>query len=246
MAARTADIDATVGTLLAELEALGNETTRERNARLGAGENQFGVLMGAIRKVAARIKTDHALGVALWATGNLEARLVAVLIMQPKKLSSAELDTLVRSARFAQLADWLNSYVVKNHPDKERLRVKWLDADDPWAARAGWNLTAGRIARSPEGLDLSALLRRIEVEMPHADPAAQWTMNNCLAGIGIHHPALRERAVSIGDALGIFRDYPVSKGCISPFAPIWIAEMSKRQEQASGQAGETSMEAGAG
>jgi len=29
--------------------------------------------------------------------------------------------------------------------------------------------------------------------------------------------------------LGIYRDYPVSKGCASPFAPIWIKEMVSRQ-----------------
>jgi len=27
----------------------------------------------------------------------------------------------------------------------------------------------------------------------------------------------------------VFRDYPTSKGCTSPFAPIWINEMVKRQ-----------------
>ena len=54
-------------------------------------------------------------------------------------------------------------------------------------------------------------------------------MNNCLAGIGIHVDEHRERAVAIGEALGVYRDYPVSKGCTSPFAPIWIAEMVGRQ-----------------
>ncbi len=29
---------------------------------------------------------------------------------------------------------------------------------------------------------------------------------------------------------GIYRDFPVSKGCTSPFAPIWINEMVKRQK----------------
>ena len=33
----------------------------------------------------------------------------------------------------------------------------------------------------------------------------------------------------IGEKLGIYRDYPVSKGCTSPFAPIWINEMVRRQ-----------------
>jgi len=179
--------------------------------------------------VAAKVKTDHELGLALWATGNLEARLLALLIMKPKRLSRAELDAMVHAADFAQLADWLNAYVVKEHPDKDSLREEWMQTDHPWAARAGWNLTAGRVARSPEGLDLDGLLTRIETEMPNAHPAARWTMNNTLAGIGIHHPRLRERALAIGEKLGIYRDYPVAKGCISPFAPIWIDAMVKRQ-----------------
>jgi 3-methyladenine DNA glycosylase AlkD len=137
---------------------------------------------------------------------------------------------MVRDARVPQLADWLNAYIVKEHPEKEKLRAKWMKDKHPWAARAGWNLTAARIAREPEGLDLPALLDRLEAEMPDADPAEQWTMNNCLAGIGIHHPKLRKRALALGEQMGIYRDYPVSKGCTSPFAPIWITEMVKRQK----------------
>ena len=136
---------------------------------------------------------------------------------------------MVRAASFVQLADWLNAYVVKNHPDKEALRQGWMDDDNPWAARAGWNLTNERIGSSPEGLDLVAILDRIEFEMPDAAPEVQWTMNYCLAGIGIHYSKLRPRAVDIGETLGIYRDYPVSKGCTSPFAPIWINEMVRRQ-----------------
>jgi len=37
------------------------------------------------------------------------------------------------------VADWLNSYVVKQHADKETLRQEWMATDDRWAARAGWS-----------------------------------------------------------------------------------------------------------
>jgi 3-methyladenine DNA glycosylase AlkD len=57
----------------------------------------------------------------------------------------------------------------------------------------------------------------------------QWTMNMCLAEIGINFPKHRARALAIGEKLGVFRDYPVSKGCTSPFAPSWINEMVRRQ-----------------
>lgn len=214
---------------LAQLKSLGNERMRAHNKKNGADDNQFGVLLGDIRKVAAKIKADHDLGLALWKTGNLDARLLAILVLKPKSLSTDELDQMVRSARLAPVADWLNAYVVKNHPDKESLRKQWMATDDSWAARAGWSLTSERIAKSPDGLDLPALLDRIEVEMPDAAPEVQWTMNNCLAGIGIHHPRLRKRAIALGESMGIYRDYPVPKGCTSPFAPIWIAEMVRRK-----------------
>jgi 3-methyladenine DNA glycosylase AlkD len=64
--------------------------------------------------------------------------------------------------------------------------------------------------------------------MGTAAPPVQWTMNSCLAAIGIHCPEQRARAIAIGEALGVYRDYPVSKGCTSPFAPIWIGEMVRR------------------
>jgi 3-methyladenine DNA glycosylase AlkD len=219
---------------LRQLEALGTEATRAYNAKSsvfgeGAGDNQFGVALGDIRTVAKKIKTDHALALALWDTGNVDAQFLATLLIQPKKLSAKEMDRLVRSISFVRVADWLISYVLANFPDKETLREGWMDDDDRWAARAGWQLTASRVAKSPDGLDLPALLDRIESEMPDARPEVQWTMNNTLANIGIHFPKLRKRAIAIGEKLGIYRDYPVSKGCTSPFAPIWINFMVSRQ-----------------
>ena len=214
---------------LVQLEALGNEKVRAQNSRNGAGNNQFGVRLGDIRNLATKIKANHALGIALWKTGNIDARLLAILLINPKNLPGDELDRMVRSVGFVQVADWLNSYLVKKYPDKETLRQRWMADDDPWIARAGWSLTSERIGKNPEGLDLPALLDRIESEMGDAAPEAQWTMNFCLAGIGIHFPRYRKRAIAIGEALGLYRDYPVSKGCTSPFAPIWIEEMVRRQ-----------------
>ena len=214
---------------LAQLEALGNEKMRKQNLRHGAGENQFGVRRGEVRKLAKQIKTNHALALALWETGNSDARFLAILLIQPKSLSPDEVDRMVRSLTFVEVADWLISYVVKKHPGKEALRQAWMATEDPMAARAGWALTAERVAKSPDGLDLPALLDRIEAQMGAAAPEAQWTMNFVLVETGINHPELRERALAIGEALGVYRDFPASKGCTSPFAPIWINEMVRRK-----------------
>jgi 3-methyladenine DNA glycosylase AlkD len=214
---------------LTQLEALGDEKVRAHNIKYGAGSNQFGVKMGDIRNLAKKIKTDHQLALELWNTGNVDARFLATLVMKPKNLSKEDLDKMVRSEKFVHVADWFYSNVIKLHPDSESLRIGWMNSEDVMCARAGWNLTSGRVVRKPEGLDLPALISRIESEMADAAPEVQWTMNSTLAQIGINFPEHRKRSIAIGEKLGIYRDFPVSKGCTSPFAPIWINEMVRRQ-----------------
>jgi 3-methyladenine DNA glycosylase AlkD len=219
----------TLDEALNQLEALGNAKVRAQNAKSGAGDNQFGVSLGDIRILAKKIRANHALAMVLWDTGNVDAQFLATLLIEPKKLSAAAMDRMVRSITFVRVADWLNSYVVAKHPDRESLREDWMVAEDRWALRAGWHLTAERVAKNRDGLDLPLLLERIKAEMVDAAPEVQWTMNNTLAAIGIYVPELREQAVAIGETLGIYRDYPVSKGCTSPFAPIWINAIVSRQ-----------------
>src|SRR5688572_3522230 len=136
----------TLNETLEQLKALGNETMRKHNTKYGAGDKQFGVKHGDIRVLAKKIKTNPELAMSLWETGNADAQLLAILLIKPKTLSAQEMDRLVRSVAFSHVADWLNSYVVKQHPDKETLRRDWMARDDRWAARGGWSLTAERVA----------------------------------------------------------------------------------------------------
>src|SRR4030095_5161814 len=158
----------TVNEILARFKSLGDDARRAHNTKAGAPDNQFGVKLGDIRAIAKKIKTDHELALKLWDTGNVEAQLLATLILKPNSLSAGELDTMTRSTTCAQVAEWLNAYVVAQHPEKESLREKWMKTQDRWALRAGWHLTASRVNKDAGGLDLAALLDRIEKEMPKA------------------------------------------------------------------------------
>lgn len=222
----------TVKEILAQLKSMGNGARRKHNTKAGAPDNQFGVKLGDIRAIASKIKSDHALGIKLWETGNVEAQLLATLIVTPKSLSATEVDAMTRSTTCGQVADWMNAYVVAQHPEKEKLRAKWMKDKDKWAARAGWNLTASLVNKGADGaadLDLARLLDRIEKEMPKAEPEVQWTMNNTLAAIGITHAAHRKRVIEIGEKIGLYRDWPVSKGCTPPYVPVWVEAMVKRK-----------------
>lgn len=59
----------------------------------------------------------------------------------------------------------------------------------------------------------------------------QWAMNRCLAQIGIEHADFRARVIGIGERLEVLKDYPTPPNCTSPFAPIWITELVRRQNE---------------
>jgi 3-methyladenine DNA glycosylase AlkD len=218
--------DAAVESVLAQLAELEDPRMREVNERHG---DDHGVNLTRLRAVAKSLKTDQELALKLWATDDTAARLVALLISRPRSFDAAELDAMLREARAVKVHDWLVNYVVKKSPHREQLRLAWLDDADPVVASAGWALTSDDVAKRPELLDLPALLDTIEREMAGAPKRLQWEMNTCLAMIGIHHPAYRARAIDIGERLEVLKDYPTAPNCTSPFAPIWIDEIVRRQ-----------------
>jgi 3-methyladenine DNA glycosylase AlkD len=218
----------TLAEVMAQLAGLEDPKIRAVNEKHG---DDPGVNLTKLRALAKQVKTQQDLAVELWRTGDTAARLLALLVCRPKAFSRDELDAMVREARTPKVHDWLVSNVVKKSPHREELRLLWLADPDPVVASAGWALTTDRVAKEPEGLDLAGLLDVIEAELKGAPDRLQWAMNHCLAQIGIEHPALRARAIDIGERLQVLKDYPTPPNCTSPFAPVWITEMVRRASQ---------------
>lgn len=212
--------------VMAELAALEDPKLRAANEERG---DDHGVNLSVLRAVAKRLKAQHELAKELWATGDTAARLLATLIAKPKAFSADELDTMIRDIRAPKLLDWFVTNIVKPGTHAEELRLRWKD-DADLVGRAGWGLTTDRVVKDAAGLDLDGLLDQIEREMKDAPAPKQWSMNHCLAEIGIRHPTHRARAIGIGEKLRVLIDYPASPGCTPPYAPVWIAEMVRRHE----------------
>ncbi|WUM26677.1 DNA alkylation repair protein [Nocardia salmonicida] len=218
--------ETTVDEVMAELAALDDPRIRAVNEKHG---DDHGVNLTKLRALATRLKTQPVLARRLWDTDDTAAKLLALLICRPKLFERDELDAMIRQARTPKVHDWLVNYVVKKNPHAEELRTSWFADPDPVVASAGWALTTERVAKRPDGLDLTGLLDLIEAQMKTAPDRLQWAMNHCLAQIGIDHPDHRARALDIGERLQVLKDYPTPSGCTSPFAPAWITEMVGRQ-----------------
>ncbi|MDO5373077.1 MAG: DNA alkylation repair protein [Corynebacterium glutamicum] len=216
-----------VESTLASLKELEDPKILAVNERHG---DDHAVNLTKLRAVAKELKKNQPLARELWATNDTAARLVALLICRPKEFDQSELDSMILEARTPKVLDWLINYVVKKNPHWNDLRVLWLEDAAENVAVAGWALNTHAVITKPDALDDSEILDTIEAQMKTAEPRVQWSMNECLAQIGIHRPELRDRAIAIGERLEVLKDYPTPPNCTSPFAPIWIEEMVRRQK----------------
>jgi 3-methyladenine DNA glycosylase AlkD len=207
--------------VLSQLEAWADPKMRAVNLKHGASDNHLGVNLSKLRGLAKEIKSDHALGLELWETGQDEARCLATLLLKPKQLTIEDLDRMAHEIRYVKIADWMVVNILKNSPHSNAVREKWMSSDHEFVARMGWSLANDWIKKHPE--DAERYLGMIEREMKLAGFHQQETMNFCLIEIGVRYPELRERAIDIGYRLEVLKDYPVPKGCVGPYAPMAIA-----------------------
>lgn len=129
---------------MSALEQAGSEQTRKTYLRHGATEPMFGVSFAALKLMHKTIGVDHELALALWDSGNLDARNLAVKIVDPLQMSEPLLDEWARR----DVPRTCGAYVadVANESEHGISRVNaWLASEDELQRATGWTL-AGVLA----------------------------------------------------------------------------------------------------
>ncbi len=191
--------------------------------------------LGDVRNIAKEIKKDHDLAMKLWATGQFHPRMLAILIMDKKQLSSTLVDSLfadMETHRYderLQLADWLMANQLTKDNNLIALIMSWKDDAAPLKRRIYWYYQ-GRLRWMGKVQPNSAeLLPEIERHIATESPEVQWAMNFTAGWIGIYEPGFRSRCIAIGENTGLFKDEMVSRGCTPNYLPEFIAiEAGKR------------------
>src|SRR5262249_17348892 len=93
----------TLSQAMKELEKAGSAQTRKTYARHGAQEPMFGTSFATLKELTKKIDVDHELALALWDTGNFDARNLAVKIVDPARMSSADLDKWARETSTSRM-----------------------------------------------------------------------------------------------------------------------------------------------
>ena len=214
----------TLAETMRELEQAGSEQTRKTYARHGAIGPMFGVSFATLKGLLKRIGVDPELACALWETGNFDARNLAVKIVDPTRLSSADLDRWARDTSALSACGAYVSMLAAEGPHAASKATEWLAAKDDWARVAGWGLI-GQLAQRQESLPDSWFadhLVEIERTISHAPNAERESMNAALIAIGCHNEALRKTATTVAKRIGKVHIDHGDTACKTPDAAAYI------------------------
>src|SRR5215216_3488770 len=122
--------------VLAQLKKLGTEQTKKTFLRHGAKEPFFGVKVGDLKVLQKKIKTDHALALELYDTGNSDAMYLAGFIADPAAMTKADLQKWVKGAYWNMLSGYTVPWVASESKFGRELALDWIDSDAELIANA--------------------------------------------------------------------------------------------------------------
>jgi 3-methyladenine DNA glycosylase AlkD len=193
----------TLAEVMRLLEKSGGEQTRKTYARHGAKGPMFGVKFGDLFTLMKKIDVDHALARELWATGNVDARNLAMKIADPQEMTPEELDRWAIENEMPMCGLYVATLAAEGPHGRSKLRA-WLGSSDERLVAAGWTLL-GRLSDLEASFPEDELLRRVaEIEKSiHAAPnEVRSDMHRALITIGGNGPALRKAVIAAAKRIG--------------------------------------------
>lgn len=209
--------------IMLELEQLGTAQNRKIYTRHGVGPQQFGVSVANIKALKKRIKRDHALALALWSTGNHDARILATHIADPAQATRDLLLAWAHDLDSYVITDALTAY-IRQTPLAMDLMAALVDEEGEWLGSLGWSLL-GALAYDDRSLHEDFFwpyLDTIERDIHTRKNRVRYSMNNALIAIGMRGGDLQTRALAVAKAIGTVEVDHGETSCKTPDAASYM------------------------
>jgi 3-methyladenine DNA glycosylase AlkD len=200
----------TVRDVLAQLQRRGSRRVRdEMLTRYGiTAPKAFGVKVGVLQQIARPLAPDHDLALALWRTGVYEARMLMAFLGDPARVTSAEMERLVRDFDSWAICDTLCFKLWDRTPLAWKKVGPWCRRREEFVRRAGFALLGclalhDRKAQDAKFLKALPLIERGATdERNFVKKGVSWA----LRGIGHRHAGLRAAAMEVAGRLAASGD----------------------------------------
>ena len=186
------------------LERTGTKRNREGMARYGIiSPKAFGLGVAPLRARAKRLGRDHALALALWETGWFEARMLAVLVDDPAKVTPSQMDRWARDFDNWAICDTACFALFDRTPHAWKKIALWSRHKDEFVKRAGFALLASVALHDKGAPDAPFVrgLRLIEAAATDERNFVKKAVNWALRAIGGRNRVLHREATAVAERL---------------------------------------------
>jgi 3-methyladenine DNA glycosylase AlkD len=199
-----------------------NERGIEHWKKRGIKESKlksFGIGLTQLRKLAKQIGRDHKLALQLWSSDYYDAKVLGLLIDEPRKVTREQAEQQVEHLQGGYLAHVFSSCdaTLAKTPFAFELANEWMNSKDPMRRRCGYGLLYELSKKKSKGLDDDYFLERIAVIEDQIDEEEMWVreaMNTALMGIGKRSRVLNKAAIAAAKAIGpVDIDYGDDNSC---------------------------------
>ena len=215
-------LDQQVKAILSNMERRGTRANREGMARFGiVAEKVFGISVGDARLMARDVGRDHDLALALWDTGYHDARMMAVFVAEPARMTPAEMERWCRSFQNWADCDAACFHVFDRTPHAFAKIRQWAKRKKEFEKRAAFALLASVALHDKKrgDRDFLACLPLIEAAAADERNFVKKGVLWALRGIGGRNPALYQQALKLATRLAA-----------SPQASVrWIGKNTLRE-----------------
>jgi 3-methyladenine DNA glycosylase AlkD len=221
-ASADAPIERQVAAALAWLKRHGTKARRDGMARYGIPlGNAYGVTMPDIQALGKRLGKRHDLALALWDTGQYEARLLCAYVDEPAAVTPAQMDRWARDFDSWALCDTICFALFDRTSHAWEKVERWAGERDEFVKRAAFAMLASLTIHDRDA-DPALFLRGLELVEREAGDARNFVskaINWALRSIGKKRdPKLRQAAVVTATRLAASSDA----------APRWVGKDALR------------------
>ena len=191
----------------------------KRMAEKSGGLKSFGIGLTKLRALAKKIGRDSQLSAALWKSDVYDARIIAILIDDPRQMTRLQAEERVSSTGIAMLSHVFATCdaPLAKTPFAFELACDWMESSDNIRRRCGYGLLYELSKKNPPGMDDEFLLERIQIIQSQIHDEDMWVreaMNSALFGIGKRNKKLNQAAIKAARTIGpVDIDYGPDNSC---------------------------------
>jgi len=192
--------------VIARLRALANPEDAEGMSRFGIqGKEVLGIRIPELRKLAKEIKKNHQLALQLWDSGIHEARILATMIDDPKKVSEEQMDVWAAGFDSWDVCDQACGNLFDKTPYAYDKAVEWSGRDEEFAKRAAFALMAWLAVHDKKKPDeafepfFGIIERESADERNFVKKAANWALRQ----IGKRSVGLNKQAIACAERMAL-------------------------------------------